>query len=84
MSNRQSKPTISPVDFIHLVIKLDKKGEPLSVAPYQRADASNGIASGELLFRVVVLSEAPARAQCGGRTNKPRVSTCQRKGITQD
>jgi len=31
----QSKPTISPVEFIDRVIKRDEKGEPFSLAPYE-------------------------------------------------
>lgn len=32
---RKSKPTIGPFEFIDRVIKLDEKGETLSLAPYR-------------------------------------------------
>jgi hypothetical protein len=35
MTKRQSKPTIGPVEFIDGVIKLNEKGEPFTLAPYQ-------------------------------------------------
>ena len=35
MSKRKSESTIAPVEFIDRVIKLDKKGEPFSLAQYQ-------------------------------------------------
>jgi hypothetical protein len=36
MSKRQTKPTIGPVEFIERFIKRDEKGEPFTLAPYQR------------------------------------------------
>ena len=33
---RKSQSTIAPVEFIDRVIKLDEKGEPWQLAPYQR------------------------------------------------
>jgi phage terminase large subunit-like protein len=60
MNKRRSKPTISPVDFIDRVIRLDEKGEPFSLAPYQRRVLEMALRrdpSGELVFRLVVLSE---------------------------
>lgn len=58
MSKRQSKPTIRSVEFI--VIKRDEKGEPFSLAPYQRRVLEMALRHdlfGELVFRLVVLSE---------------------------
>ena len=60
MSKRQSKPTINPVEFIDRVIKHDEKGEPFTLAPYQRRVLEMALRrdpSGELVFRLVVLSE---------------------------
>ena len=60
MTKRQSKPTIGPVEFIDKVIKRDEKGEPFSLAPYQRRVLEMALRrdpSGELVFRLVVLSE---------------------------
>ena len=57
---RQSKPTIGPVEFIDRVFKLDEKGEPWTLAPCQRRILEMALRrdpSGELLFRLVVLSE---------------------------
>ena len=36
MSKRKSESTIARVEFIDRVIKLAEKGEPFSLAPYQR------------------------------------------------
>jgi phage terminase large subunit-like protein len=60
MSKRKSKPTVSPVEFIDRVIKLDEKGEPFKLAPYQRRVLEMALRrdpSGDLVFRLVVLSE---------------------------
>ena len=60
MSTRKSQSTIAPVEFIDRVIKLDEKGEPFSLAPYQRRVLQMALRcdpSGELVFRLVVLSE---------------------------
>jgi phage terminase large subunit-like protein len=60
MGKRQSKSTIVPVDFIDHVIKRDEKGEPFSLAPYQPRVLEMALRrdpSGELVFRLVVLSE---------------------------
>src|SRR5215472_1487288 len=60
MSNRKSKTTIGPVEFIHRVIKRDEKGEPFTLAAYQRRVLEIALRrdpSGELVFRLVVLSE---------------------------
>jgi len=60
MSNRKSKTTIGPVEFIHRVIKHDEKGEPFALAAYQRRVLEMALRrdpSGELVFRLVVLSE---------------------------
>ncbi len=57
---RQSKPTISPVEFIENVIRRDEKGEPFRLAAYQRRVLEMALRrdpSGELVFRLVVLSE---------------------------
>jgi len=54
MNKRRSKPTISPVDFIDRVIRLDEKGEPFSLVLEM---ALRRDPSGELVFRLVVLSE---------------------------
>jgi len=57
---RQSKPTVGPVEFIDRVIRLDEKGEPWTLAPYQRRILEMALRrdpSGELVFRLVVLSE---------------------------
>jgi phage terminase large subunit-like protein len=57
---RRSQNTIGAVEFIDRVIKLDEKGEPFSLAPYQRRVLEMALrldASGELVFRLVVLSE---------------------------
>jgi hypothetical protein len=60
MSKRKSESTIARVEFIDRVIKLDEKGEPFSLAPYQRRVLEMALRrdpSGELLFRLVVLSD---------------------------
>jgi phage terminase large subunit-like protein len=60
MTKRKSQSTVSPVEFIDKVIKLDEKGEPFRLAPYQRRVLEMALrldASGELLFRLVLLSE---------------------------
>lgn len=60
MSKRKSSATIGPVEFIDRVIKRDEKGEPFSLAPYQRRVLEIALRrdpSGELVFRLVVLSE---------------------------
>jgi hypothetical protein len=52
--------TISPADFIDRVIKLNEKGQPWKLAPYQRRVLELALKrglKGELLYRVVVLSE---------------------------
>ena len=57
---RKSRPIIGPVEFIDKVIKRDEKGEPFSLAPYQRRVLEMALRrdpSGELVFRLVVLSE---------------------------
>ena len=36
MTKRKSKTTIGPVEFIDRVIKRDEKGEPFTLARYQR------------------------------------------------
>jgi hypothetical protein len=36
MSKRRNQNSIVAVEFIDRVIKLDEKGEPFSLAPYQR------------------------------------------------
>ena len=60
MTKRTSKATISPVEFIDRVIKRDEKGEPFTLAPYQRRVLEMALRrdpSGELVYRFVVLSE---------------------------
>jgi len=58
MTKRKSLPTISPVEFIDRVIKRDEKGEPFSLAPYQRwvlgAGAWSLCAPAELYFELAV------------------------------
>jgi hypothetical protein len=52
MSKGTGKPTISPVEFIDRVIKRDEKGEPFTLAPYQRRVLEMALRrdpSGELL-----------------------------------
>src|SRR5215472_1194283 len=66
MSNRKSKTTIGPVEFIHRVIKRDEKGEPFTLAAYQRRVLEMALKrdpSGELVFRLVVLSEPKKRGK---------------------
>ena len=36
MSKRQSRLTIGPVEFIDRIIKRDERGEPFTLAAYQR------------------------------------------------
>ena len=72
MSKRKSESTIARVEFIDRVIKLDEKGEPFSLAPYQRRVLEMALRrdpSGELMFRLVVLSEPKNRA-------RPFVAAC--------
>src|SRR5215470_10811222 len=60
MNKRKSRSTIGPVEFIDRVIKNGEKGEPFRLAPYQRRVLETALRrdpSGELLFRVVLLSE---------------------------
>jgi hypothetical protein len=60
MSKRTSKAIISPVEFIDRVIKRDEKGQQFTLAPYQRRVLEMALRrdpSGELVFRLVVLSE---------------------------
>jgi phage terminase large subunit-like protein len=60
MNRRQSKSTVGPVEFIDRVIKRDEKGEPFTLAPYQRQVLGMALRrdpSGELVFRLVLLSE---------------------------
>jgi hypothetical protein len=56
----QVPPGDEPSIFYPAYIKLDEKGEPFSLAPYQRRVLEMALrldASGELVFRLVVLSE---------------------------
>jgi hypothetical protein len=51
----QSRPTIGPVEFIDRLIKHDEKGEPFSLAKYQRRVLQMALRrdrSGELIFRL--------------------------------
>ncbi len=51
---------ISPIMFIDKLIKRDEKGQPFTLAPYQRRVLEMALRrdpSGNLLFRLVVLSE---------------------------
>lgn len=60
MSKRQSRPTIGPVEFIDRIIKHDERGEPFTLAAYQRRVLEMALSrdpSGELVFRLVMLSE---------------------------
>jgi phage terminase large subunit-like protein len=60
VSKRTCKATIGAVEFIDRVIKLDEKGEPFSLAPYQRRVLEMALRRdpfGELVFWLVVLSE---------------------------
>jgi hypothetical protein len=55
---------LNPVAFINRVIKRDEKGERFSLPPYQRRVLKLALRcdpSGELVFRLVVLS-GPERA----------------------
>jgi hypothetical protein len=57
---RKSQPTVTPVQFIDRVIKLDEKGEPFTLAPYQRRVLEMALRrdpSWELAYRIVLLSE---------------------------
>jgi phage terminase large subunit-like protein len=57
---RHSKPTIDPVSFIDRVIRLNEKAEPWQLSPYQRRVLELALrrdANGDLLYRLVVLSE---------------------------
>ena len=63
---RTSKPTINAVEFIDRVIKLDEKGEPWTLTAYQRRVLELALRrdpSGELVFRLVVLSEPKKAAR---------------------
>src|SRR6266481_2212236 len=54
-----NKP-ISPVDFIDRVIKLNEKGQPWKLSPYQRKVLELAFRRGDngaLLYRQIVLSE---------------------------
>jgi len=65
MTRRQSKPTLGAVEFIDKVIRRDEKGEPFTLAPYQRRVLEMALRrdpSGEPVFRLVVLSE-PKKAR---------------------
>ena len=60
MTNRRSQAAVSAVEFIDKRIKLDEKGEPFTLAPYQRRVLEMALRrdpSGELPFRLVLLSE---------------------------
>ena len=60
MTKRTSKPTINAVEFIDKVIRLDEKGEPWTLTAYQRRVLELALRrdpTGELVFRLVVLSE---------------------------
>ena len=51
---------ISPIDFIDRVIKRNEKGQPWVLSPYQRRVLELAFrqgTKGELLYRVVLLSE---------------------------
>jgi phage terminase large subunit-like protein len=57
---RESRPTISAVEFIDRVIKIDEKGEPWKLSRYQRRVLELALRrdpTGALVFRVVLLSE---------------------------
>jgi phage terminase large subunit-like protein len=61
MTKRKSLPTIGPLISFHHVIKRDEKGQRFTLAPYQRQVLEMALRhddpSGELVFRLVVLSE---------------------------
>jgi hypothetical protein len=60
VTNRRSQAAVSAVEFIDKRIKLDEKGEPFTLAPYQRRVLEMLLRrdpSGELPFRLVLLSE---------------------------
>src|SRR5215467_5219748 len=60
MSKRQSKLTIGPVEFIDKVIRLNEKGEPWALSPYQRRVLELAFRrdhNDNLLYRLVLLSE---------------------------
>jgi hypothetical protein len=79
VTNRRSQAAVSAVEFIDKRIKLDEKGEPFTLAPYQRRVLEMALRrdpSGELVFRPVLLcpSSVPRnRMTCAWRLSRKQL-----------